>query len=136
MRERNVKQIYELYETLLFNVQSLRTLKSLSKLDAAVRFTFDKLDVIKNELAMINNYWCEWTLVEFLEALEKWTINNPISNEPTRNRKPVEGDPGACLYCCSEQRKAINCNNVQSIEERKKIIADKRLCFNCTGAKH
>ena len=44
--------------------------------------------------------------------------------------------PGACLYCCSEQRKAINCDKVQSIEERKKIIADKRLCFNCTGAKH
>ena len=44
--------------------------------------------------------------------------------------------PGACLYCCSEQRKAINCDKVQSIEKRKKIIADKRLCFNCTGAKH
>ena len=71
MRERNVKKINEFYETLLFNVESLRTLKSLSKLDAAVRFTFDKLDVIKNELAMIDENWCEWTFVEFLETLEK-----------------------------------------------------------------
>ena len=43
---------------------------------------------------------------------------------------------GASLCCCSQQRKAINCDNVQSIEERKKIIADKRLCFDFTGAKH
>ena len=47
VRKRNVKETHEFYETLLFNVESLRTLKSLSKLDAAVRFTFDKLDVIK-----------------------------------------------------------------------------------------
>ena len=82
MRERNVKKIHEFYEALLFNVESLRTLKSVFKLDAAVRFTFVKLDVMKNELAMIDENYCEWTLVEFLEALEKWTINNPISNEP------------------------------------------------------
>ena len=51
-------------------------------MNTAIRFTFDKLDVIKNELAMIDENWCEWTFVEFLEALEKWKINNPISNEP------------------------------------------------------
>ena len=66
MHERNVKKIHEFYVALLFNVESLRTLKSLSKLDAAVRFTFDKLDVIKNELTMIDEYCGEWTSVEFL----------------------------------------------------------------------
>ena len=54
IKERDVKKIHEfyedLYEVLLFNVESLRTLDSLHKLDAAVRFTFDKLEVIKNEL--------------------------------------------------------------------------------------
>ena len=38
VRERNVKKIHEFYETLLFNLESLRTLKSLPKLDGAVRF--------------------------------------------------------------------------------------------------
>ena len=52
VRERNVKMIHEFYEVLLFNVDSLRTLKSLSKLDAAVRFTFDKLEMIKSELLL------------------------------------------------------------------------------------
>ena len=71
VRERNVKKIHEFYETLLFNVESLRTLKSLPKLDGAVRFTFDRLDAIKNELAMIDENWCEWTFVGFFETLEK-----------------------------------------------------------------
>lgn len=54
IKERDLRKIHEFYEILLFNVESLRTLESLNKLDAAVRFTFDKLGVIKNELAMID----------------------------------------------------------------------------------
>ena len=57
-----------------------------------------------------------------------------MNRQETGNQS--RASPGASLCCCSQQRKAINCDNVQSIEERKKIIADKRLCFDCTGAKH
>ena len=104
MRERNVKKINEFYETLLFNVESLRTLKSLSKLDAAVRFTFDKLDVIKNELAMIDENWCDgllrnsqrrWRNVRFIIQLQtkrnqRAQISVEISPEHflPNNRKP------------------------------------------------
>ena len=62
VRERNFTKIHvhEFYETLLFKVESLQTLKSLSKLDAAVRFTFDKLDVTvgneTKESAMFRNF--------------------------------------------------------------------------------
>ena len=31
---------------------------------------------------------------------------------------------------------AIECQKVTETEERKKILGQKRLCFNCTGAKH
>ena len=48
-------------------------------MDATVRFTFDKLGVIKNELPMIDEQWSEWSFTQFLEALEKWTLNNPLS---------------------------------------------------------
>ena len=152
VKERDVKKIHEFYETLLFNVESLQTLQSLNKLDAAVRFTFDKLEVIKNELAMVNENWSEWTFVQFLEALEKWTINNPIQgnqnsksscNRRERSRsffskreetgnQPMRG----CLYCSSGDHKAISCDKVVKPEERRKILAEKRLCFKCTGAKH
>ncbi len=63
----------------MFNVESLQTLESLEKLDAAVRFTFDKLEGIKSELAMVNESWNEWTFMEFVNALELWTKNNPIT---------------------------------------------------------
>ena len=99
VRERDVKKIHEFYEILLFNVESLQTMQSINKLDAAVRFTFDKLDVIKNELAMIDENWSEWTFVQFLEALEKWTINNPVqgveSSKPKtdncQSKREIEG---------------------------------------------
>ena len=59
--ERDVKKIHEFYETLMFNVESLPTLKILNKLDAAVRLTFVKLQVIQNELPMSNDNCAEWT---------------------------------------------------------------------------
>ena len=58
-------------DSTLFNVESIQRLQSLNKLDAAVRFTFDKLEVMKNELAMINENWSELTFVQFSGALEK-----------------------------------------------------------------
>ena len=59
-------------------MESLLTLKKLNQLDVDARFTFDKLEVIKNELALFDGNWCDWTFKEFLETLEKWTINNPL----------------------------------------------------------
>ena len=90
IKERDVAKIHQFYETLLFNVESLQTLESLDKLDAAVRFTFDKLVVIKNEPAMTNEKWDEWTFVEFVKALERWpkttlTVRHLVPN--IRRRK-------------------------------------------------
>ena len=152
VRERNVKKIHEFYEILLFNVESLQTLQSLNKLDAAVRFTFDKLRVIKNELAMIDDKWSGWSFVQFLEALEKWTINNPISESQRpkvmaisnnkREKSSAFYDDGkqmtthGCLFCESPSHRAMDCDKVVSLEQRKKIFLDKRLGFNCTGSRH
>ena len=60
IRERDVKKIHEFYDTLLFNVESLQTLQSLYKLDAAEQFTMDKINVIKHELALMDENWSEW----------------------------------------------------------------------------
>ena len=158
VRERDVKRIHEFYEKLLFNVESLQTLQSTNKLDAAVRFTFDKLDVINNELAMIDENWSEWTFVQFLEALEKWTINNPVQGVESSKTKamatPVnrreksralyakrddrnqQANVRRCLFCQSPDHKAVNCDKVMSIEARKKVFLDKRMCFNCSGIGH
>ena len=144
IKERDVAKIHSFYETLLFNVESLQTLDSLKKLDAAVRFTFDKLDVIKGELAMTNEKWSEWTFLEFVSALERWTKNNPIKQPhgskyhgKDRDRSYFVKTTGkGCLYCSDESHKAISCDKIVNSGERKKILAEKQLCFNCAGAKH
>ena len=152
IRERDVPKIHAFYEILLYNVESLQTLDSLGslgKLDAAVRFTFDKLEVIKSELAMTNENWSEWTFTQFVDVLERWTKNNPVrDNQGGKSRKekgksffanqdnnPNHGIKG-CLYCSNETHRAINCDKVVKPEDRKKLLAEKHLCFNCTGAKH
>ena len=78
IREGDVAKIHDFYEKLLFNVESLLTLKKLNELDAAARFTLNKLEVIKSELVLIDGNWRDWTFKEFLETLEKWTISNPL----------------------------------------------------------
>ena len=150
IRERDVTKIHAFHDTLLYNVESLQTLGSLGKLDAAVRFTFDKLGVIKNELAMTNENWGEWTFVQFVEALGKWTKNNPIVKDSHSGKFHKEkgrsflanrddtsaGRSKGCLFCSSEAHRAVNCDKVVKPEERKKILAEKHLCFNCAGGKH
>ncbi|KAK3700049.1 hypothetical protein QZH41_004348 [Actinostola sp. cb2023] len=140
--ERNVSEIHDFYEKLLFNVESLQTLNSLEKLDAAVRYTFDKLAVIKHELAMIDEKWSEWTFTDFLQTLEKWSINNPTQSDP-KVKEPTAGTPRrersrafyatrmestrSCLYCNSADHKAINCDQVVNVAERKRF-SPKSVC--------
>lgn len=90
IRERDVEKIHKFYKVLSFNIESLHTLQTLNKFDAAVRFTFGKLGIIENELAMTGRNWSKWSFVQFLEVLEKWTINNPISEA---NRPKVVAIP-------------------------------------------
>ena len=127
IKERDVAKTHSFYETLLFNVESLQTLDSLEKLDAAVRFTFDKLDVIKSELAMTNEKWSEWTFLEFACALERWTKNNPIKQPheskyhgKDRDRSYfVKATGKGCLYCSDESHKAISCDKTVNSGERR-----------------
>jgi hypothetical protein len=68
----------------------LRTLSKLNEIDAAVRFTLDKLAVIKHELALLDDKWSEWNFENFLEVLGKWTINNPLPAESKFQRERRE----------------------------------------------
>ena len=123
IRERDVTKIHKFFEKLLFNVESLLTLKKLNELDAAARFTFDKLEVIKNELALIDGNWRNWTFKEFLEMLEKWTINNPLQGARKQkafvNREERMQTPRGCVYCARIEHRAINCTKITDVRQRK-----------------
>ena len=137
IRKRDVAKIQDFYEKLLFNVGSLLTLKKLNELDAVARFTFDKLEVIKNELALIDGNCRDWTLEEFLETLEKWTINNPLQGSRKQkaffNGQERMHTPRWCVYCTDTEHRAVNCTKVTYVRQRESILAPKHLCFNCTG---
>ena len=145
IKERDLARIHEFYDSLLFNVESLQTLEKLNEIDAAVRFTLDKLSIIKHELALLDENWSEWNFKKFVEVLGTWTVNNPLPADSKSRKERLralnsrngDGAPiRVCCYCESKTHKAINCDKVKDVGERKKILAAKRLCFNCTGAKH
>ena len=144
IRERYVMKIHEFYDSLLFNVESFQTLEKLNEIDAAVRFTLDKLSIIKPELVLLDENWSEWNFKNFVEVLGKCTVNNPVSAGCKSRRERMnafnlrngDGPSRVCCYCESRNHKAINCDKVKDVGERKKTLATKKLCFNCTGPKH
>ena len=145
IKDRDVAKIHDFYDSLLYNVESLQTLEKLNEIDAAVRFTLDKLNVIKHELATLDENWSEWNFSKFIEVLGKWTINNPlqVGSKFRKDRMQAmnsrNGDGASirvCSYCESKNHKANVCDTVKDVGERKKILVAKRLCFNCTGARH
>ena len=96
-------------------------------------------------------------LEDLLAELKKWTEINPeeenISEKSAINRgfPPKQTSPACvfktqsqlefgtgnqCVYCDSGDHKSLNCTKVTEADERKNMLVEKRLCFNCKGAKH
>ena len=89
-----------------------------------------------------------------MEALRKWTERNPILAEreppekPPDRKKPhfprdrssqaqqKEERVRGCVYCEKPDHKSVNCKTVASVDERKRVLSNKHLCFNCTGTRH
>ena len=148
------RKIHEFYEKLLFNVQSLETLGKLTEINGYVRMSIDKLQGIRGDLVRTDDNWREWGFPKFVEALRKWTERNPIpaEREPPeklpdrkkphfpRNRsfqaQQKEERVRGCVYCEKPDHKSVNCKTVASVDERKRVLSNKHLCFNCTGTRH
>ena len=97
-------------------------------------------------------------ICSILEALEKWTINNPVQGVESSKTRAVaipvnrreksrafyakrddrnqQANMRGCLFCQSPDHKAVNCNKVVSVEARKRVFLEKRMCFNCSGIGH
>ena len=148
------RKIHEFYEKLLFNVQSLETLGKLTEINGYVRMSIDKLQGIRGDLVRTDDNWREWGFPKFVEALRKWTERNPIPAEreppeklPDRKKPHFPRDRSfqaqqkeervrGCVYCEKPDHKSVNCKTVASVDERKRVLSNKHLCFNCTGTRH
>ena len=148
------RKIHEFYEKLLFNVQSLETLGKLTEINGYVRMSIDKLQGIRGDLVRTDDNWREWGFPKFVEALRKWTERNPIPAErespeklPDRKKPHFPRDRSfqaqqkeervrGCVYCEKPDHKSVNCKTVASVDERKRVLSNKHLSFNCTGTRH
>ena len=140
----NVSKIHEFYEKLLINVQSLETMGKLKQIDGYVQITLDKLPTIRADLVRLDHQWQDWTFPKLVEALREWTVRNPLSSQDlrkdhaSRQEKLLQTSQkrSRCVYCDGKDHVSNGCDKVKTADARKRILKEKKLCFNCTGWKH
>ena len=91
--------------------------------------------------------WQDWSLSQLVKEMKVWRDINPCNEESgkekgkRKDRSDKIFNTGArkhcsCVYCEDINHKSRECTRVVDVNERKKILAIKRSCFNCTGARH
>ena len=114
-----------------------------------VALTINKLAGIRGDLVRNDDDWQNWDFVKLCDALGSWIRRNPVeSSEDHRDETPqsrrdqiarrsyATQQTRACVYCEDPTHRSLECHRVTSFNERKNILATKKLCFNCTGPKH
>ena len=138
----NPKKIQEFYKVLSFNVESLETLGKLDQVKGNVRSVLDKLKGIKADLVRGQDNWQEWDFRQLVTAIQKWREINPVKTvEAPQSKKPATGclyatrGSRVCVYCEGDHN-SVDCAKVTSVSDRKKILSERKLCFNCTLPRH
>lgn len=141
-------KIHEFYHNLAYNVQSLESMGKLNECWGLVRSVLEKLKGIKADLVRGQTEWHTWGFPELVQALQIWKEIHPIPlNEspppfkPPSSRKSFHvqqsaSHPRGCVYCDDKSHKSSECKEYVSVEDRKRKLRDKGLCFNCTGSNH
>ena len=143
----NPKRISEFSEKLTYCVQSLQTMKKLDGLNGLTSLTLDKLPAIRGDLVRSDKEWESWDLDKLSEALRLWVRRNPVDTshrdrdeeqeKKRREMKLFHSRLGrGCVYCDSSDHKANDCQKVTTVADRKQILANKHLCFNCALGSH
>ena len=142
----NPRKIAEFSEKLSYCVQALETMKKLDFVQGNVALTLEKLSAIRGDLVRTDPEWESWDFIKLSEALRQWVKRNPVvsherDHEENARRKLFlaryeEGKLRGCVFCDDSGHKATQCEKVVDASERKKILARKRLCFNCAVRTH
>ena len=73
-----------------------------------------------------------------MEALEKWTVRNPIPLSDKRNPEKGNGysksyqtkqTKNERVYCENVDHRPSDCKTVKTVTERRKILSDKKTLF-------
>lgn len=145
----NPQKVHQFYEQLQYKVQSLETMGKLGDVRGNVALTIDKLAGIHGDLVRNDDDRQNWDFVKRCDTLGSWIGRNPVeSSEDHRDEMPQSKrdqiaqrsygtqQTHACVYCEDPMYRGLDCHRVTSFDERKNILATKKLCFNCTGPNH
>ena len=113
------------------------------------RSVLGKLKGINMDLVRGDNGWQEWDFDKLLKALQTWREIHPIESQDIKEETSRRQGHGTrvkayqtkqtirgCVYCEKLNHKTVDCPEYTTLDARKKILATKRLCFNCTGPSH
>ena len=146
----NPHKIHEFYAKLLPSVQALESMNKLREISGYCRATLDKLEGIRADLTRLDDNWQEWGFPQLVTALGNWTERNPANQYQSRNKSFATNQNKvysskannksfhrrACIYCDSDEHKSIDCKTVTTLNDRRSILKEKCVCFNCTGFGH
>ena len=136
----NPRQVDDFYKKLVHNVQSLETMGKLRDVTGNVRAVLDKLKGIKADLVRGQLGWQDWDFPKLIEALRHWREVNPVEVMGTTHSKTkifqTHERVRGCVYCERDDHKSNDCRQYVTLDQRKRLLSSKRLCFNCTNGKH
>ena len=97
---------------------------------------------IRADLVRLDDDWQDWGFTQLVEALRKWTERNPkilvapdkkLKRDKMYHTRENEHKSRVCDIN-KEGHKSSECKTVAKVSERRLILSQKRLCFNCTGS--
>ena len=127
----NPKKISEFSEKLTYCVQALQTLKKLEQVNGAVSMTLDKLPAIRGDLVRTDPDWESWDF-DFEQEQSAKRFTRPTKMYHARRELP---GPRGCVYC-GEDHRPVECTKIKGLSDRRQILLNKRLCFNCVSGNH
>ena len=104
-----ISNIHEFYNKLARAVRTLVTMKKLETVQSCAYTLMDKLGPVREVLMQKDDKWEEYGL------------------EMLTRRK------SSCAYCHSNDHFSTNCTKVLSVESRKSMLRQNKMCYNCTG---
>ncbi|XP_028413673.1 uncharacterized protein LOC114536529 [Dendronephthya gigantea] len=146
----NPRKIANFCDRLTHSVQALETMGKLSDINGYGPMTLDKISGIRGDLMRDDPEWESWDFVKLTHAVNEWVRRNPVTNssgerEESSSRKMFQSRkenqrfvpmPKGCVYCSDLNHKAVQCEKISEVNERKKILSKKGLCFNCAMKPH
>ena len=118
------------------------TLERLGEVTGKLRSTLDKLKGVKAGLVRGNEGWRDWDFKDLLrELISVKGLSNPKQTKPTRvlkthSQQETRTGNQQCVDWEDQNHRSPNCTKVTKSGERRRILSEKRQCYNCNGGKY